>query len=106
MSERLEKIAGIISWIQNMDGHNATFGDVAFEFGPNDGDIVGRDDHIYNNITKNEYFAAKKLLEKKSYVGSYDPNIARKKRIAARKKEMGDSIILSKETNEYFLSES
>ena len=37
MSERLEKIAGIISWIQNTSGYNVTFGDVAMEFGPNIG---------------------------------------------------------------------
>ena len=92
MSERLEKIAGIISWIQNTSGYNATFGDVAMEFGPNIGghsihDKKGRfikysDDHYYNNITREEFYEAKNLLQKKSYVGLYDPNEKWEKRIA------------------------
>ena len=97
MSERLEKIAGIISWIQNMSRHNATFGDVAYEFGPNDGEIADRDNHYYKNITKNEYHEAKKLLQKKSYVGLYDPNLNSNSpyyrfcsEFTALKKEMGE----------------
>ena len=94
MSERLEKIAGIISWIQNVSGHYATFGDVAYEFGPNDGHVMGRDDHYYNNITKDEYYEAKKLLQKKSYVGLYDPQLNKNspysRDLAAFKKEMGE----------------
>jgi hypothetical protein len=91
MSE-LEKIASIISWIQNISRYDATFGDVAYEFGPNDGEVPGRDDHYYNNITKDEYYEAKKLLQKKSYVGLYDPqlneNSPYSRDLAAFKKEM------------------
>ena len=79
MSERLEKIAGIISWIQNMSKYGASFGDVAEEF------------DVFGTLTKEEFYEAKKLLQKKSYVGSYDPSVAWDKRIAAFKKEMGDN---------------
>ena len=75
----LEKIAGIISWIQNMSKHGASFGDVAEEF------------DVFGTLTKEEFYEAKKLLQKKSYVGSYDPSVAWEKRIRNKIEGEGDN---------------